>query len=46
MHLNPTELKLLDDYQRGFPLVPRPYRAIADATGLSEAEVIEIYARL
>lgn len=46
MHLNPTELKLLDDYQREFPLVPRPYRAIADATGLSEAEVIEIYARL
>ncbi len=46
MHLNPAELKLLDDYQRGFPLVPRPYQAIADATGMSEAEVIEIYARL
>ena len=46
MNLNPAELKLLDDYQRGFPLVPRPYLAIADATGLSEAEVIEIYARL
>ena len=46
MDLNPAELKLLDDYQRDFPLVPRPYRAIAEAAGLSEAEVIEIYARL
>ena len=46
MNLSATELKLLDDYQRGFPLVPRPYRAVADAAGLSEAEVIEIYARL
>ena len=46
MNLNPAELKLLDDYQRDFPLVPRPYRAIAEAAGLSEAEVIEIYARL
>ena len=46
MDPNPAELKLLDDYQRDFPLVPRPYRAIAEAAGLSEAEVIEIYARL
>ena len=46
MNPNPAELKLLDDYQRDFPLVPRPYRAIAEAAGLSEAEVIEIYARL
>jgi DNA-binding Lrp family transcriptional regulator len=46
MDLDPAELKLLDDYQRDFPLVPHPYRAIADAIGLSEAEVIETYARL
>ena len=46
MNLNPAELKLLDDYQRDFPLVPRPYRAIAEATGLGEAEVIKTYARL
>ena len=46
MHLKPAELKLLDDYQRGFPIAPRPYRVIADATGLSEAEVIKIYASL
>ena len=46
MNLNPVELKLLDGYQRGFPLVPRPYLAIAEATGLGETEVIEIYARL
>ena len=46
MDPNPAELKLLDDYQRDFPLVPRPYLAIAEAAGLSEAEVIEIYARL
>ncbi len=46
MHLNPAELKLLDDYQHEFPLVPRPFKAIADATGISEVEVIENYARL
>ncbi|MEK7246083.1 MAG: Lrp/AsnC family transcriptional regulator [Pseudomonadota bacterium] len=46
MNLNPSELKLLDDYQRDFPLVARPYLAIAEATSLGEAEVIEIYARL
>jgi DNA-binding Lrp family transcriptional regulator len=46
MNLNPADLKLLDDFQRDFPLVPRPYLAIADATGLSESEVIDAYARL
>lgn len=46
MDLDPAELKLLDDYQRDFPLVPRPYLAIAEATGRSEADVIDAYARL
>ncbi|RJO68763.1 MAG: Lrp/AsnC family transcriptional regulator [Myxococcales bacterium] len=46
MNLGKADLKLLDDYQRGFPLVPRPYLAIAEATGLGEAEVIAAYARL
>jgi DNA-binding Lrp family transcriptional regulator len=46
MNPGPADLKLLDDYQRGFPLVPRPYLAIAEATGLGEAEVIAAYARL
>ncbi len=46
MTLTPVEMKLLADYQRDFPLVPRPYQAIAEATGLSEGDVIDAYARL
>ena len=46
MNPGPADLKLLDYYQRCFPLVPRPYLAIAEATGLGEAEVIAAYARL
>ena len=42
----PVEMKLLDGFQRDFPLVPRPYQAIAEATGLSEGDVIDAYARL
>ncbi len=46
MELSPAELRLLDEYQRDFPLVPRPFQAIAEATGLGEDDVIDAYARL
>jgi len=37
---------LLDRYQRGFPLTPRPFEAIAAAHGLDERAVIEIFRAL
>lgn len=40
------EENLLNDFQRGFPLQPRPYAAIAARCGAAEAEVISTYARL
>ncbi len=44
----PTALQraLLDRFQRELPLVPRPYAAMAEALGASEAEVIEALAGL
>lgn len=38
--LDPTDLALLDRFQRDFPLEPRPFSRIAVKLGLSEAEVI------
>ena len=32
--------RLLNDFQRDFPLSPRPYQDIADALGVSEADVL------
>lgn len=40
------DLRLLNDYQRNFPLVSRPFASIADDLGVTEAEVIERYAGL
>lgn len=34
------EVHLLEDFQRGFPLEPRPFAAIASKLGLAEASVI------
>lgn len=39
--LEPLEKHLLNDYQHGLPLVPRPFAAIAERLGVSEQEVIE-----
>ena len=44
-HHEPVELDAIDrrivnSLQGGFPLVPRPYAAVADALGLSEAELL------
>lgn len=42
----PLEKRMLNDYQRGFPLVSRPYAAIAEELGCDEATVIEALERL
>lgn len=44
--LTPTEQRLLDEFQHGFPLEPRPFARIAAALGVSEAQVIENLQRL
>lgn len=41
-----TERRLLNDWQRDLPLVPRPYAAIGQVLGLEEADVIERLAAL
>ena len=39
-------LRLMDEFQRDLPLVPRPYAAMGEALGLTEAEVLLRLARL
>jgi len=38
--LPPTDLALVDRFQRDLPLTPRPYRTMGEAVGISEASVI------
>lgn len=38
--LDPTERRLLDEFQRDFPLCPRPFARIGAMLGLHEAEII------
>ncbi len=40
MRLDAAELALIDGWQRGFPLEPRPYAVLARRLGMSEADVI------
>jgi DNA-binding Lrp family transcriptional regulator len=40
------ELSLLNDYQRGFPLVPAPFSTIANALGVSEEAVLDTLRKL
>jgi DNA-binding Lrp family transcriptional regulator len=40
------DFRLLNDFQRGFPLVPQPYAAVAATLGATEPEVLERLARL
>ncbi len=40
------EKDLLDDFQRDFPLVPRPYKAIADRLGCDEETVLDLLTRM
>ncbi len=44
--LNDLEKRLLNEYQKGFPLSPRPFAEIAECLGTSESLVIKILARL
>ena len=43
---DPLERRLLNDFQHGLPLVPRPFAAMAEHLGSSEEEVIELLRRL
>ncbi|MET0005851.1 MAG: Lrp/AsnC family transcriptional regulator [Candidatus Thiodiazotropha sp.] len=38
--LNALERRLLNDFQDGFPLTPRPFRTIAERVGSTESEVM------
>ena len=44
--LSPLERRLLDEFQRDFPLVESPFAAIAQKLGSDESQVIETLARL
>ncbi len=46
MELNAIEKKLVNGWQQGFPLSPRPYAQIADELGVQENDVIESLASL
>lgn len=40
--LTPCEFQLLNSFQRGFPLTPRPFAAIGTQLGMREGEVIDV----
>ena len=42
---SPTELALLNHWQRGFPLVDAPFAAIAQQEQLPTAQVLASYAQ-
>ncbi|HET9045003.1 MAG TPA: Lrp/AsnC family transcriptional regulator [Burkholderiales bacterium] len=44
--MTPLEFRLLNEFQRGFPLVAQPYAVLAAALGTDEAAVIEAFGRL
>ena len=44
--LDPTDRRLLDEFQRDLPLVPRPFAAMGQALGLTESEVLDRLCRL
>lgn len=46
MPVSEETLRLIDRWQRGFPLVPRPYAAVGATSGLDEADVIARLAEL
>ena len=39
--MNERELRLLNEFQRDWPLVPRPYRAVGERLGVDEQWVLE-----
>ena len=44
--MNALDKRLLNDFQRDFPLSPRPYAELAERLGTSEAEVLQSLACL
>lgn len=44
--LNDLEKRLLNEYQKGLPLSPTPFREIAERLGTSEALVLKVLERL
>ena len=40
------DTRLLDEFQRDLPLVPRPFAAMGQALGLTESEVLDRLCRL
>ena len=46
MHRTELTSRLLNDFQRDFPLEPRPYARLADALGISEDDVLAMLADL
>lgn len=46
MNLDPLDWRLLDEFQHGFPLTPRPYADIAARLDVTEAEVLQRLAML
>lgn len=44
--LDPLDRRLLDEFQRDLPLLPRPFAAIGAALGIAESEVIARLAQL
>ena len=44
--LDPVDQRLVEDWQRDFPLQSRPYSVIGEAVGLTEDTVIRRYAAL
>ncbi|WP_420583476.1 AsnC family transcriptional regulator [Ruegeria sp.] len=43
---DPIDRRLLDDFQRDFPVTERPFQILADALGLDEAEVLDRLTRM
>ncbi len=39
-NLSPLDLRLLNEFQHHFPLVPEPYRAMAERLGVAEEELL------
>ena len=43
---DPIDRRLLDEFQRNFPVTDRPFQVLADALGLSEEDVLDRLARM
>ena len=46
MDLDNLDWRMMNDWQRALPLVPRPFRSVAEGLGIEEVEVIERIRRL